>query len=68
LRSAASHAASRFPPTVARLYISDQDANSLVVYDTEKQAELAKDQVGESPEAIYLSPDGRLALRGDRGR
>src|SRR5206468_9534186 len=43
----------------ARLFLSDQTANALVVVDTGKQTEIARVPLGESPEAIYLSPDGK---------
>src|SRR3954470_4131554 len=39
------------------LYLSDQTANALVVVDTEKRAETGRVALGDSPEAIYLSPD-----------
>src|SRR4030095_11774000 len=44
----------------ARLYLSDQTTNSLIVVDTAKRAEIARAKLGDSPEAIYVSPDGRF--------
>ncbi len=35
------------------------DPNALVVVDTEKRVEIARVPLGDSPEAIYLSPDGK---------
>ncbi len=43
----------------SRLYLSDQTANALVVVDTAKSQVLATIALGDSPEAIYLSPDGK---------
>ena len=43
-----------------RLYVSDQTANALVVYDLAQHKQLATVALGSSPEAIYLSPDGKL--------
>ena len=54
-----SPAASRCPRTAARLYLSDQTANALVVVDTAKGQVIATIPLGDSPEAIYLSPDGK---------
>ncbi len=41
------------------LYISDQTTNALVVYDPAAGKEVGKVNLGDSPEAIYLSPDGK---------
>ena len=35
------------------------DGNALVVVDLARSAEVARNPLGDSPEAIYLSPDGK---------
>ncbi|MGH7185212.1 MAG: YncE family protein, partial [Pseudomonadota bacterium] len=37
----------------ARLFVSDQKANAVIVHDLAKGTELARLAVGDSPEAIY---------------
>src|SRR2546427_10616171 len=41
-------------------YVSDQPNNALLVIDLEQRAVAKKIDLGESPEGVYLSPDGRL--------
>src|SRR5439155_1647947 len=43
----------------ARLFISDQAANALVTIDVARREVVATTALGSSPEAIYLSPDGK---------
>src|ERR1041384_1754429 len=40
-------------------YVSDQPANALLVIDLEKRAVTKKVDLGESPEGVYISPDGK---------
>ena len=43
----------------SRLFISDQTANALLTADLVKREVVATTALGSSPEAIYLSPDGK---------
>lgn len=43
----------------SRLFASDQTANALVVGDLRSGTQIAKVDLGDSPEAVYLSPAGR---------
>ena len=56
-RQAARHR--RRPPTASALYLSDQTDNALVVIDLASASAPARVKLGDSPEGIYLSPDGR---------
>src|SRR5437879_13888723 len=42
------------------VYVSDQPNNALLVIDLEQRAVAKKIDLGESPEGVYISPDGRL--------
>src|SRR3954470_9554346 len=42
-----------------RVFVSEQAGNALVAYDTNAGRELGRAAVGNSPEAVYLSPDGK---------
>src|SRR3954449_9721931 len=53
-RGAAIHAARKLA------YVSDQPSNALLVVDLEKRAVIKKVDLGESPEGVYISPDGSL--------
>ena len=46
-------------PDGQRLYISDQTANGLAIIDLAKRGEPVRVKLGDSPEGIYVSPDGR---------
>jgi YVTN family beta-propeller protein len=41
-------------------YVSDQPANALLVVDLDKRAVTKRIDLGESPEGVYISPDGKL--------
>src|ERR1051326_3276042 len=43
-------------------YVSDQPANALLVIDLEKRAVTKKVDLGESPEGVYVSPDGKWEI------
>src|ERR1700752_4405890 len=51
-RGAAIHAGRKLA------YVSDQPSNALLVIDLEKRAVARKIDLGESPEGVYISPDG----------
>src|SRR6185503_19976755 len=52
----------------ARLFVSEQAANALVVYHLPDGTEAARIAVGDSPEAVYLSPNGEwLAVAIEEG-
>src|SRR5436190_14811816 len=43
----------------SRLFVSKQAGNNLVAYDAQTGNETGRAAVGNSPEAVYLSPDGK---------
>src|SRR3954465_6083085 len=53
-RGAAIHAARKLA------YVADQPSNALLVVGLEKRAVTKKVDLGESPEGVYISPDGSL--------
>lgn len=51
----------------ARLYAADLDSDCLIVYDADRNAEVARLPVQTNPSCLAVSPDGRQVLVGHSG-